>query len=123
MLIAIALGINKILFVSKAISAEGAVIRIIEEKTEDGDIIFRPKVQFKTQNGETRTFIFLASFPSFYDVGDRVKVLYTEGQGRKAEIDSFITIWLVPMLIFIMASIFVGVSAHGLMKPRSGKPL
>lgn len=128
-LIASGFGINRLLFLNRAISAEGVVINLIEEITVDGDnnnrVLYRPEVRFNTREGEAEEFISsLASNPPRFSVGNKVKVLYyKDGRFVRAEIDWFIILWLVPLALFFIGLIFSIISIIGLHSLNKGKPM
>jgi hypothetical protein len=96
LLLGIGFSIKNVLFLSRAISTEGVVIGLKEKtSTDDMSTLYRPEVQFRTQEGEVKTFISsVASNPPRYQVGSKVNVAYEYKNGRilSAEINSFSTL-------------------------------
>lgn len=96
LLLGIGFSIKNVLFLSRAISTEGVVIGLKEETSiDDMSTLYRPEVQFRTQEGEVKTFISsVASNPPRYQVGSKVNVAYEYKNGRilSAEINSFSTL-------------------------------
>lgn len=130
-LIASGFAINSILFVNKAISAEGVVVNLIEETSVVGDnnnssVLYRPEVRFITREGEIKKFISsLASDPPRFIEGSKVNVLYYIKSGRiiRAEIDSFIILWFAPLVAFFIGLVFCIVSFFSLHSLKTGRPM
>lgn len=106
-LISFGLGIKNVLFIYNANTAEGTVINVISEMS-DGSVTYWPEVQFKTKSGEVKTFVSsLGSAPPAYDIGDKVKVLYSYDSKLNAEINSFSSIWFGSLFMFFMGAAFI----------------
>lgn len=109
LLLGIGFSIKNVLFLSRAISTEGVVIGLKEKtSTDDMSTLYRPEVQFRTQEGEVKTFISsVASRPPRYQVGRKVNVVYEYKNGRilRAEINSFSTLWFAPRILIFMGII------------------
>lgn len=109
LLLGIGFSIKNVLFLSRAISTEGVVIGLKEETSiDDMSTLYRPEVQFRTQEGEVKTFISsVASRPPRYQVGRKVNVVYEYKNGRilSAEINSFSTLWFAPRILIFMGII------------------
>lgn len=123
-LISSVLIINKILFLSKACSAEGTVIYMKTSKGHDNGTTFTPVVQFKLTDGENITFTSsVGSNPPQFKIGDSVKVLFSPDKPDNAEINSFVSLWLLQIIFLFIGIVFLIISIIGLTKMRRGKPL
>jgi DNA-directed RNA polymerase subunit RPC12/RpoP len=127
-IIGLASVVNEMLFLNEAISAEGTVIELKEHISQDSEngksITYKPQIRYSTRDGETETFVAsIGSNPPLYNVGDKVKVLYRykNGQAVDAKIDSFLSVWLVPLILFFIAFVFGIISIIGLCFPGGGK--
>ena len=91
-------------FVSRAVRANGRITELVERHDSDnGNTNFYPVFIFADSNGIEHTiYSNTGSYPPAYHVGDNVGVLYIPNVPEKAAIDSFIYLWLVPLLTGIM---------------------
>jgi hypothetical protein len=92
-------------FVHRSARATGNVVGMEESDSGDGRT-FHPVVRFAPASGFPREFrsSFGANPPS-YRVGDEVRVLYDPADPGRASIDSFLSLWFVPLLTGIMGPI------------------
>ncbi len=82
--------------------------------TGDRNIIYRPIVEFKTATGEQITFTAkIGSQTKSYTEGDSITVHYQSDNPHNARIDSFLSLWLVPLIawgigavLFLVGGIF-----------------
>lgn len=118
-------------YIRRAIRVEGEVIGLIPHR-EHGEFIrvktpqgvkleqkytYRVVVRFKPLNGRAVKFMpGMTMRPAPYQVGDRVPVLYPPQDPRRAQIDRFVFLWfLVIMLnVFGLLSIGMGVLLRAL---------
>jgi hypothetical protein len=81
-------------FASLAVEAEGTVIAMQEGATK-----YYPRVRFQTRHGQTVEFDAAnGSNPPLYEVGERLPVLYLPDNPRYAVINTFIELWLGPLI-------------------------
>ena len=94
-------------FESTAVGASGEVIDLAPSYS-DGSATHAPVVRFETPDG--REVIFessVSSHPPAYDIGERVDVLYAPDDPGDAVIDSFWQVYLAPVILGGIGSIFL----------------
>jgi hypothetical protein len=97
-------------FVAKAITSQGMVVDLVEDRDSDG-VTYAPVVRFTTPGG--REITYTESFsgnPAPYDVGDPVEVLYSADNPGKSRVKGFMSLWLGPVIL----------TAIGAPRPTSG---
>lgn len=116
---------SRLIFISESISAEGIVVDILKKVEEDEtEGVFQPKVMFHTNDGEQISFISdVGSNPPAYNLGETVNVLYNPINPSNAEINSFLSLWLLQLVLILIGTNFVIISAVVLCKIRKGMPL
>ena len=68
---------------------------------------YAPVVEYTAADGQTRTFTSsLSSSPPGYQEGQQVKVVYDPAMINKAEINDFMTMYFLPVLLGFMGTIF-----------------
>lgn len=108
----------------RAVHADGTVVELIRlraegesilSRTEEGKVkrpkyLFRPRVRFRTSDGQIIVFTpSLALRPEPYQVGQHVDVLYDPDHPQMAQIDRFLFVWF-----YVMILVFFGVFCLGL---------
>ena len=98
-------------FLEKASTAEGTVIEHSRHSINDNKNrsapVYYPVVQYKTAEGKAEEFISsTGSNPPDYDVGDKVKVFYDPLKPKHAKINYFVDIWLLPLILGFIGTIF-----------------
>jgi hypothetical protein len=93
---------------------ESTVGRIVghEERRREGKLYFHPQTEF-TRNG--RSMVFTASAGSrrrAYRVGAEVRVLVDPTNPERADLQSFTTLWLLPLLLTVFALTFMGAGVY-----------
>lgn len=84
-------------------TAEGEVVRIEIGRGRRGRTSHYPIVEFQANN---QTYsIKGASWITDYKVGEKVSVIYREAVPQKGHIHTFVQIWMVPILAFVIAII------------------
>lgn len=115
-LVGVVNGVETILFLNRAIYTDGTVTNLIQEervnKKNKKYIIYRPEIQFKTENGEVGEFISLekSSDPSKFSIGSKVKILYDNTQINNAKIDSFNSLWdstIIAIIIGVVQGLII----------------
>jgi hypothetical protein len=104
----------------QAVHADGTVVELIRQRAEGEGILsrteegkamrpkylFRPRVRFRTSDGQTVVFTpSLAMRPEPYQVGQPVAVLYDPDHPETAQIDHFLYLWFhatVPVLFGVL---------------------
>jgi Protein of unknown function (DUF3592) len=73
---------------------------------------YQPVVQFQHGGQRIQFADSVASNPPAYHVGDAVNVLYLESDPYKAGIDSFTSLWFLPLLFGGLGAIFLAVGVR-----------
>jgi len=112
-------------FVQSAEHTEGTVIEIVEKRDRDGGITFSPIVEFTDHQEQPRKYYSTTSSnPSFYSVGDKVKILYDRDRPDSAKINHWFDVYFGPLLLFVLGGGFfiIGtVVAVAMMYSKSSK--
>jgi hypothetical protein len=89
------------------ISATGTVVELTERITASGrSSMICPVVEFTIPSGEKIRFTSeFGSRPAGHKVGQSVNVRYDPVDPQKAEIESTMTLWLVPLILAFMGLI------------------
>ena len=101
-------GVREARFLRTASPATGIVTKITEYKSSKSTNYY-PNVRFQTPGGEALTFR-ATGLVGGYAVGDQVGVLYDPDNPSRASIDSFGSLWGVPLLMVTVgtAALVVG---------------
>ncbi len=85
----------------------GTVVELVQRATTGGRTgIFCPVVEFSVPPGQRIQFTSdFGSRPASQKVGQTVNVRYDPSDPQKAEIESGMTTWLVPLILVFMGSI------------------
>jgi len=112
-------GLHARRLLKQGVRAPGVVIEnVVEERVgsdpHDHSIsrTYRPKVRFRSQNGEEVVFVSHTGFGQpAYRQGEAVEVLYDPADPHSAEVKSFWSLWLGPILVGLigLVPLFVGV--------------
>jgi hypothetical protein len=88
-------------FLRQAVPAEGAVIDLTAAwDSEDGSYTYYPRVRFRTPDGRAVEFTSdVGSSPPAFEVGEPVRVLFDPANPARARIDSFVQLWLLPLIL------------------------
>jgi hypothetical protein len=108
--------VNK--FVNRGAHAEG----IIVEMKKGSSILskYHPRVRFQTKEGKTIEFSpGNGSNPPIYEVNDHVPVVYNRDYPNHAVINSFIEIWLGPVIYAGLGLLLLIFSSFQWVKSRS----
>ena len=96
-------------------TADGAVTDLIAGSGSDGDTVFYPRVRFITQSGDAIEFTGSSgTSPPAFEVGEAVTVLYNPASPGTARIKSFFQLWLLPIILGGMGSVFATIGGAGL---------
>ncbi|SFO30927.1 Protein of unknown function [Variovorax sp. PDC80] len=100
---------HTVYFIRSAVHAQGEVIDLLHvESDDDGDGTWKPRVRFRTAAGETIDFeSSTSSNPPSYEVGEAVRVLHAPGNPRNARIDSFFSLWGMPIVFGAIGTAFL----------------
>jgi Protein of unknown function (DUF3592) len=102
-------GQNTRSFLSQASTAQGTVIDLVRSRSSGSSSsgTYAPVVRFVTAKGEKIEFTSsTGSNPPSYSQGESVEVLYQPGAPRDATINGFVSLWLGPMIVGGIGSVF-----------------
>ena len=87
------------------VAVVGSVVELASQVTDNGHIIC-PVVEFTAPSGGKIRFTSdFGSLPARHQVGQSVNVRYDPTDPQKAEIDSAMNLWLVPLILIFMGTI------------------
>ena len=93
-------------FLAQAGSAQGTVIDLVRSSSSSSGT-WAPVVRFVTAKGEKIEFTSsTGSNPPSYSQGESVEILYDPGKPRDARINGFVALWLGPMIVGGIGSVF-----------------
>ena len=107
----------------KRVAAIGTVVELTSRVTASGRAnIICPVVEFPVPSGETIRFTSdFGSLPARHKIGQSVNIRYDPVDPQKAEIESAMNLWLIPLILVFMGVIacclamaFLGAYALGL---------
>ena len=118
---------DKKIFLEKAESTQGTVIEMIARRS-DNSTTYCPVVSFKTKLGQEITFTSsISSNPPSYTVNEKVKILYDPADPKEAVINGFASLWLVPLILSTIGTIFFLIGSlsflFGYLKKRKAQNL
>ena len=88
-----------------------------EKDKKKNKTMYYPIVSFKDKNGRELEFRSnTGSNPKSYRVGEIVEVIYRKDNSDNAKINSFSSMWLLPLILSIFGCIIAGI---GFIIPRS----
>ena len=87
------------------IAATGTVVELTDRVTASGrSSIFCPIVEFTASSGEKIRFTSdFGSRPAGHKIGQTVKIRYDAADPQKAEIESTMNRWMVPLIMMFMS--------------------
>jgi hypothetical protein len=97
-------------FIGGAVAADGVVMALEERwDSDDSDYTYYPRVAFETEDRRRIEFTSdTGSRPPSFDVGERVRVLFDPVRPEAARIDSFLQLWLLPLVLGGIGTVFAG---------------
>jgi hypothetical protein len=96
-------------------TANGTVTDLFHGSDSDGDSVYYPRVRFVTQSGDVIEFTGSnGASPPAFEVGETVSVLYDPISPGNARINGFFQLWLLPMILGAMGSVFATIGGVGL---------
>lgn len=102
-------------FLKTAQKSEGMVVELSRHSSgasiKSSGNYFYPVVKFKTLGGKEIEFVSSAGAnPAEYEVGDKVSVFYDPLRPHQAKINSFLDVWLFPVISLFLGIIFGGIA-------------
>ena len=92
-----------------------------EEKTTNGKTHYRRKAEFQGPNGNKVVFTASTSSSMKPSIGRKIKVLYSPDDPTKADISSFLNLWLGPVVFLFFGAVFLVMSVLFFCAPFAGK--
>jgi hypothetical protein len=107
-------------WIARAIETPGSVIEMVRLRDgEDKGYLFAPVVRFQTMDGRTIEFQSgLRTNPPAYRTGQTVSVLYDPDVPESAAIRGVFSLWLIPIILAFIGSIFLMVATAMIMLIR-----
>ncbi|MHC0062451.1 DUF3592 domain-containing protein [Nostoc sp. UIC 10890] len=107
----IIIGLNTRSFVTSAIPAQGTIIDLVQRSSTDNkgrySYVYYPVVKFTTSSGETTVFeANSGSNPPEFTKGQQVEILYSPEKPNSATINSWLSLWFLPIMFISLGSIF-----------------
>lgn len=97
-------------FISESVEADGEVVRL-EEKDDEGSIIYAPVVRYTAGDGVARQFVHhTASHPPAYTVGQRVRIRYHRGRPEDARMAGNSNLYLTSIIFATIGAVFLGIA-------------
>ena len=111
---------NTTAWLKRTVEVQGTVVEMLRTRDkENTGWMYEPVVRFETAEGKTITFeANFRSSPPAYRVGDTVTVVYLPDAPERAKIRSFLSLWIGPMIMAIVGTVFFGVGASMLAAAR-----
>ena len=108
---AVALALDTRAFIATAKHASGTVTELVPKRDkDDGSTTYTPVVMFETDSGASVSFTSsFSSNPPAYDVGEKVAVLYAPAHPNEARIDGFGSLWLGPVIMGGIGTVFAAI--------------
>jgi hypothetical protein len=98
-------------FVRSAATADGVVIENVwSRSTNSSSGTYHPRVRFRTPRGQEIDFVSdTGSTPASFRVHDNVQVFYDPENPTKASINSFGSLWMLPLIFSGLGSVFFAI--------------
>jgi hypothetical protein len=111
LVLAIFLSSGTALFLQHAVTADATVVALIEKTdADDGTIAYYPQFTFSTPAGSSFTIVARnGSKPAEFKRGQKVRVLYERTNPYNAKIDTFLQLWLLPLIFGSIGIFFLAV--------------
>jgi hypothetical protein len=106
-------------FLSSATITEGEIIELRGSRSSEGGTTYRPVVRFKDNTGKDHQFASnFSSSPPHFEPGEWVQVAYDPNDPTKVQIKEFLPLWLGPMILGFLGSIFGIIGLSFLIYPK-----
>jgi uncharacterized Tic20 family protein len=92
-------------FLENAVKTEATVVKMEKRNSDDGTMYY-PVFSFLDKDGNRqRIHSTMGSYPPAYKIGDTVSILYDPQTPEKTKLDSFMCLWLGPVISGALGSI------------------
>ncbi|MCC5642625.1 DUF3592 domain-containing protein [Nostoc sp. CHAB 5824] len=107
----IMIGLNTRSFVTSAVPAQGTIIDLVQRSSTDSkgrsSYIYYPVVKFTASSGEPTVFeANTGSNPPEFTKDQQVEILYSPQKPNSATINSWLSLWFLPIMFISLGSIF-----------------
>ncbi|MHC0447871.1 DUF3592 domain-containing protein [Flavobacterium sp. 3-218] len=97
---------SKQAFLDRAVKVQGTVTALIPSRS-DNSTTYKPVVSYTTKEGKQIEFTSsVSSNPPSYHEGETVEIFYDPADPYDADINGFASLWLAPLILGILGSIF-----------------
>jgi hypothetical protein len=98
-------------WLGRTLEVDGVVVEMVRMRdSEDKGYVFSPIVRFETADGRTHEFQSgLRTYPPAYRTGEVVSVVYDPAVPDAAMIRSLTSLWLMPIILGFIGTIFCAV--------------
>jgi hypothetical protein len=104
--------IETVIFMRAAARTEGRVIRYGTTRNSDGQTMYLPVFQYRTNDGSVCELTSsVASKPPAYAIGETATIFYLKKNPRRAKLNSFSELWLVKLIFTIIGFVLCGFAA------------
>ncbi|WP_066382429.1 DUF3592 domain-containing protein [Anabaena sp. CA = ATCC 33047] len=105
-------------FVATSVTTQGTVIDLIPRSSSSSrSVVYYPVVRFTPSSGDPITFAANSgSNPPAHTRGEQVEVLYNPQKRDSAMINSWLSLWFLPVMFTGMGSLFVVIGGVALVK-------
>lgn len=96
-------------FLSGSTKAAGVVVGLQASRRNSS---YAPIVEFIDRNGEKVRFTSsVSSYPPSFEVGQKVEVFYRPNQPQQAQINDFVSLWLLSLILTSLGGVFALIGA------------
>lgn len=92
-------------FLKNAVKTEGTVVDIKERKNSEGNVLYYPIISFTDKTGKEYEKYGSGHFPTKYEIGDKISILYDPQNPKKNKFNTFINLWIGPTIAFALGII------------------
>jgi uncharacterized Tic20 family protein len=94
-------------FLDRAVKTEATVVDVAKRTSDDGAMYY-PVFSFSDKNGNSRKiYSKMGSYPPAHEMGDTVSIFYDAQVPEKTKLDSFVCLWLGPVISGALGSIIL----------------
>jgi hypothetical protein len=105
--VGIAIGLHTRSFVNQAIPLQGTVRDFAYRSSKNGGVYY-PVVEFTVPNGERKVVkSTTGTNPPFVQKGQQIKILHNPQEPNSMMIDSWVDLWLLPIIFTGLGTIFL----------------